>query len=86
MVAEKKKRLGKKSVKNLTKIETGELKRVTPRKLELSEIRHNLWRQYRDGGKMIRPAVPEGWKRMDGNRAGNTLMDDSGRLSTVCGK
>ena len=41
---------GKKSLKNLTKMETGELKRVTSMRLKVSEIRQNLWRQYRDGG------------------------------------
>ena len=60
-MAEKKKKSGR-SVKNLTKIETGELKKETMLKLELLKIKQNLWRQYRDGGKLISPSAPEGWK------------------------
>ena len=62
LVAEKRKRIGR-NVKNLTKMETGELKMETKMKMELSEIRQNLRRYQREGIKTATLSAPEGWKR-----------------------
>ena len=61
-MAEKRKRIGR-NVKNLTKMETGELKMETKMKMELSEIRQNLRRYQREGIKTATLSAPEGWKR-----------------------
>ena len=63
---EKKRKFGKLGKKTLDKNESEKLKRETSIKLELAEIKQNLWRKYRDGGKEViapvrqRNDLPEG--------------------------
>ena len=52
IVEEKKKKYGR---KNLKKVESDKLKKLTDKKLELAELRQNLWRCYREGDKFILP-------------------------------
>ena len=59
LVSEKRKRIVR-NVKNLTKMETGELKMETKMKMELSEIRQNLRRYQREGIKTATLSAPEG--------------------------
>ena len=73
MIAEKRKKLGNKKLKNLTGIETRELKRTTSLRLEVAEIKQNVWRHYRDGNRMVKPAIPESRKKA-GNQTKDTLI------------
>ena len=73
MIAEKRKKLGNKKLKNLTGIETRELKRTTSLRLEVAEIKQNVWRHYRDGNRMVKPAIPEGRKKAR-NKTKDTLI------------
>jgi hypothetical protein len=53
IIKEKKKKFGKIGKKSLDKNENEKLKQETNLKLELAEIKQNLWRKYRDGGKEV---------------------------------
>ena len=70
IIKEKKKKFGKIGKKSLDKNENEKLKQETNLKLELAEIKQNLWRKYRDGGKEViapvrqRKEIPEGRKEV----------------------
>ena len=46
--------------KYMTNEDTKKLKKKTENKLELAELKRNLWRCYREGGKMIHPEPKNG--------------------------
>ena len=52
MVEKKKKKYGKAGSRRLDNEEEGKIRNETLRKTELAEIKQNLWRAYRDNGKL----------------------------------
>jgi hypothetical protein len=55
--------LGNNKLKNRTGLNIGELKKITAMWLEVYEIKQNITKQYRNGGRMVKPAVHEGRKK-----------------------
>ena len=74
MVKEKRKKFGSKN-SELTKYEKDGLKKLTEVKLEIAEIRQNLWRKYRDSGQEILATVRQRRERLESEE-----MDKMGKI------
>ena len=74
MIEEKRKRLRNSKLKNLTGLETEELKKIRAMRLELAEMKQNIWKHYRDEGRNVKPAGNEG-RKMAGKKGKSTLME-----------